>query len=93
MELPKCPTCGQNITITEKPTTVPKRTNKNTIKYTRDVTTYLLSGDTMSVKDMIKKIPGSRWIREKRQWRVPINETSVRMLEEIIKYQEQQEDS
>ena len=66
---------------------VPKQQVKKTIRYTRDVTTFSISGETHSVKDRIKQIPGNMWINDKKVWRVPINETSVRMLEEIIAFQ------
>lgn len=87
-----CPTCGQTVsqTVISTPvntTATTKQTPKKTLRYTREATTFLLSGETYSVLDMIKKIPGKMWFSEKKQWRVPANETSQKMLEDIILHQ------
>lgn len=86
----KCPTCGQSILApppdVAPPTPVAKQPKK-TLRYTREVTTFLLSGETHSVRDKIKAIPGHMWFADKKQWRVPANETSAKMLEDIISFQ------
>lgn len=87
-----CPTCGQTvppvpIAVPQTPVVVPKQQIKKILKYTREATTFLLSGETHSVKDKIKQIPGHMWFNDKKQWRVPANENNAKMLEEIIAFQ------
>lgn len=48
---------------------------------------YILSGDTFSVKDLIKDIPGRKWEKDQNVWTVPLNEKSKQMLDIIIEKQ------
>ena len=54
------------------------------IFYTREKNTYKVTGNTYPVKEQLKEIPGHMYFAKETYWRVPANDTSYKMLEDII---------
>lgn len=72
------------IIIKKKQTKSPK---SNILSYKKIDDLYILEGETFSVKDLIKQIPGKKWNKEEGFWSVPFNDISKRMLDIIIEKQ------
>jgi len=83
-----------NSPVNEKPIIFPKKKQTTTLsdnkkkgkvlKYNREADFYVLEGETFSVKELIKEIPGRKWFQEENVWKVPFNDKSKQMLDIII---------